>query len=86
MSAYVSLITWKEGHTISIHSTVSEIVSGIGLMSTELVHCFHERTSWLAELDHAGLQVVQGSFHETVLLLVVCQKIMPQRMLHHVVN
>lgn len=35
----------------------------------------------LAKLDHTDLQVVQGPFNQTVVLLIVNQQVMPQRML-----
>lgn len=50
-------------------------------MTTELIHGFGERPPRLAELNHAGLQIVQGPFDKTVFLLVVCQKVVPKRML-----
>ena len=53
-------------------------------MSTELIQGLVKRASGLAELNHAGLQVVQGSLDETVLLFVMRQKVVPERVLEKV--
>ena len=50
-------------------------------MSAEKVHGFGEGPPRLAKLNHTGLQVVQGTFNETIFLFVVGQEIMPERML-----
>ena len=50
-------------------------------MPTELIHSLDERAARLAELNHAWLQVIERAFDQTVLLLVVGQEVMPQRML-----
>lgn len=41
-----------------------------------------ERSSWLAELNHAWLQVVQGTFDEHTLLFVMGEEMMPESVLH----
>lgn len=50
-------------------------------MSAELFHGLDKTTAGLAKLNHAGLQIVQWTLHETVLLLVVRQEVVPKRML-----
>jgi len=50
-------------------------------VSAEWFHRFDERTTRLAKLDHAGLQVVQRSFNKVIFLLVMSQEVMPKRML-----
>ena len=52
-------------------------------MSTELLHSLDKGAARLAELDHTGLQVIQWTFHETICFFVVCQEVMPERVLDH---
>lgn len=40
-----------------------------------------DQFAWLAELHEALPQVVEGSLHEDLLLLVVVQQVVPQRLL-----
>lgn len=60
--------------TVRHHSACSRAaqeISGICLMSTELIHRFDKCTPWFTELDHAWLKVVKRAFNKAVLLLVV---------------
>ena len=57
------------------------VVPGTRFMTSELVHSFGQGPLGLAELDHTRLEVIQRSFHEAGLFLVMCQEIVPQRML-----
>lgn len=41
--------------------------------------------AWLAELDKALLQVVQGAFHQTLLFLEVRQQVVPQGLLSKII-
>ena len=50
-------------------------------MSAELFHGLDKGAARLAELDHTGLQVIQGTFDETICFFVVCQEVMPERVL-----
>ena len=50
-------------------------------MTAELVHGLRQCAARLAELNHAGLQVVQSAFDKAILLLVVRQEIVPERVL-----
>jgi hypothetical protein len=49
-------------------------------MST-VFHRLHHRSTRLAELNHAGLQVAERALHKNILLLVMGQEVMPQGML-----
>ena len=51
-------------------------------MATELVHRLSEGATWLAELNHTRLQIVEWPFDEAVLLLVMCQEVVPERVLY----
>ena len=51
-------------------------------MTAEWLHRFDESTTRFAKLDHTGLQVVQRSFNEIILLLVMSQKVVPKRVLN----
>ena len=42
-----------------------------------------DQFAWLAELDQTLLQVGQGALHQTLLLLVVGQQMVPQGLLQH---
>jgi hypothetical protein len=53
------------------------------LESPELLHRLRQSLLGSAELNHARLQVVQCTLNQTVLLLVMRQEEMPQRMLYH---
>ena len=50
-------------------------------MTAELVHCFAQSAPWLAELNHARLEIVQRPLNKAALLFVVRQQVMPKRML-----
>lgn len=50
-------------------------------MAAELIHGLGKRSTRFTELDHARLQVVQRPLDQTVLLLVVGQKVMPKGVL-----
>lgn len=60
------------------------VVARVGLMPAELLHRFAKRTAGFAELDHARLQVAQRALNEAVLLLVVRQEVMPERVLESI--
>ena len=61
------------GRTVAHHAAVPEIIPGTGLMPAELIHSLDERATRLAELNHAGLEVVERALDKAVLLLVVRQ-------------
>ena len=67
--------------TVTHYTAVAEIIPCARLVSAELIHGLSQRTPRLAELNHARLKVVERPFDERVLLLVVCQQIVPQRVL-----
>ena len=60
-------------------SAARQVLAGVGLVPAERIHL--ESAARLAELDHAGLEVVEWSFDQTVLLLVMSKQVMPKGML-----
>lgn len=54
-------------------------------MATELVHALSHSATRLAELDHAGLKIVERTFYQTVLVFVVRQQVMPKMVLQHTI-
>ena len=50
-------------------------------MSAELLHRVGKCATGLAELDHAGLQIAQRTFNQCPLFLVMCQEVVPERVL-----
>ena len=69
------------GRTIAHHSPIAEVIPRTRFMSPELVHSLDERAPGFAELYHAGLEVVERPFYEAILLLVMGEEIVPQRVL-----
>ncbi len=53
---------------------------GPAVISTYRISCV-DQFPWLAELDHALLQVVQWTLHEHLLFFVVRQQMIPQLLL-----
>ena len=75
-------ICQENGLTISGQPTRGYVVERTGLMTAKLVHGLSKSAPRLAELNHTGLKVVQHPFNEAVLLFVMGQEVMPERMLH----
>ena len=66
---------------LTIIACARHVVPCTGFVTSELIHSLGQGPLWLAELDHARLEVVKRSFHEAGLFLVMGQEIVPQRML-----
>ena len=57
-------------------SAARQVLAGVGLVPAERIHL--ESAAGLAELDHTGLEVVERTFDQTILLLVMSKQVMPQ--------
>jgi hypothetical protein len=65
----------------TIFSRGGQIIPSVGLMTAELIHRLVQSAPRLAELYHAGLQVIKRPFYKATLLLVMGQEVVPERML-----
>jgi len=59
----------------------TEVFSGISFVYSKLVRRFREGSAGFAELGHAWLEVVQWPFDKCATFFVVCEEVVPERML-----
>jgi hypothetical protein len=55
-------------------------------VTAELIHGLRKGLPRFAKLDHAWLQIVQRALDKTILLLIVCQQVVPERMLGKIIR
>ena len=57
-------------------AAAGQVLARVGFVSAERIHL--KSAAGLAELDHACLEVVEWTFDQTILLLVMSKQVMPQ--------